>query len=619
MSAPHIYHSALPQSPKTSIVWSLYGQYANPLVRVVQGTPMSWDPAIKTTKIHGEIRHIVWSPCSRFLVVDSEFGHRANIQTLDRATLNKLKSLESQKDRTRVLTFSADGSLLMRVDKNLKFISWDLQTGVQHNVIHLSGTPNNDYPWSVTFSEGGTALGVLFESGKIGTYGISGRLTHLRQIKGSVIHEIWTHGEDVQFATLEPGFITIWAIGFTSKHPPVKVKSLSTPNSFNPKKKYLFLPTLSQLAFFLEETVLVWDACHGKFLLNSMGIKNPLGMTFSSDGCFFACGTHSGEIFLWKESSTGYALHKKFTSSPARDCAPGKLLLSPNGQSIITFDEQTIQLYHTTDSATSLSSVPTQHPQHTNQLILGFSPDQSLAVVAWWGDNIVTVFNLKSGNPQLIIDTGMKAHGVGVSETATVVVGEGQIVTWNLPAEDGIHVTRVNVNDSVQTTTLQADFHTLSKYPGSVSPDLKYVVVTAYAQGGSILELFNTSTGELITAVKPRENGWLAPLFSLDGSELWCPARQNGVEGWELGNNKELKPKPLAPNAWRKSEGCPWNPPHGYRVMDSGWILNSSGKKLVWLHPHWRADMEFRVWCGNYLALLRSGLAEPCIMELLEE
>jgi hypothetical protein len=42
-SAPHIYHSAMPLSPRTSIVWKLYKPYANPLVRFVHGVPISWD------------------------------------------------------------------------------------------------------------------------------------------------------------------------------------------------------------------------------------------------------------------------------------------------------------------------------------------------------------------------------------------------------------------------------------------------------------------------------------------------------------------------------------------------------------------------------------------------
>src|ERR1700679_3483117 len=51
-SAPHIYHSALPPSPKTSVVRQLYKQYAHPLARVVQGLPVSWEPAIATV-YHG--------------------------------------------------------------------------------------------------------------------------------------------------------------------------------------------------------------------------------------------------------------------------------------------------------------------------------------------------------------------------------------------------------------------------------------------------------------------------------------------------------------------------------------------------------------------------------------
>ncbi|KAF9641927.1 hypothetical protein BDM02DRAFT_3067365, partial [Thelephora ganbajun] len=47
-SAAHIYHSALPVSPQTSMVRKLYERHANPLTRIVHGLPDSWDPAIVT-------------------------------------------------------------------------------------------------------------------------------------------------------------------------------------------------------------------------------------------------------------------------------------------------------------------------------------------------------------------------------------------------------------------------------------------------------------------------------------------------------------------------------------------------------------------------------------------
>ena len=64
---------------------------------------------------------------------------------------------------------------------------------------------------------------------------------------------------------------------------------------------------------------------------------------------------------------------------------------------------------------------------------------------------MATVFNVKSGDPWLNIDTGTRILELRLTES-TIVVGDGKVVTWNLPAEDHPINTRLNINDSVHTT-----------------------------------------------------------------------------------------------------------------------------------------------------------------------
>jgi len=68
-SAPHIYHSALLLSPQTSVVRKLYESYTRPLVRVVRGLPISWEPTVATSYHHDRVFMAVWSPCSRFIAL----------------------------------------------------------------------------------------------------------------------------------------------------------------------------------------------------------------------------------------------------------------------------------------------------------------------------------------------------------------------------------------------------------------------------------------------------------------------------------------------------------------------------------------------------------------------
>lgn len=566
MSAPHIYHSALPLSPKTSIVWGLYKKYAHPLVRVVQGVPISWDPIIVTVKSSHLISNVTWSPCSRFIAIN--LG--AEIQVLDAVTLKQLKSFIPQHGPPQLLTFSPESHCLTWLsDKSKVFVSWDLQTGVQVCEIPIGESPAQN-ALSITYSECGIMFGVLFndqDTTVIAIYDVlSSTPIYSHPTKGLITDTIWTCGEYVQFATLVLESIIIWEVGFISKCPPTKVRSLSTPNNFNPTGSVSFLPTLSQLAFILEGTVLVWDAKCSKFLLNSTGAGVPRSMTFSTGGCFFACATDSPEVYVWKESPTGYDLYQRLSFSNGYPCKP---FLSPNGQSIAISSNSTIQLWHTADLAIFPSKSLTQAFKCSKPLILEFSPDKSFAISAHLEDNIATVLDLKSGDPWLIIDTDMKIYGLRVVGNTIVIAGNEKTVTWNLPTGANVINTRVNVNDSVQTS-------------------------------------FNNSV----------------PLESPEMCEVWdYHIGEGGGEGEMLikdsGTNIS-KPEPHNPTGSPAGQISQQSSCH-YQVTDDGWLLSSSRGRLLWLPYHWRSGEINRKWNGRFLVFLHHELEEVVILELPEE
>ena len=629
MSASHIYHSALPLSPQTSVVRKLYGQYAHPLTRIVQGVPMSWDPSIATIKCSRPIEYTVWSPCSRFIAISLE--DIVGIQILDAVTLKRLKFFTPPHYHTQLFTFSPKSHLLTWLGGEPEvFTSWNLQTGVQVSKISI-GDISAPAALSITYSGCGTMFGVLFkddDTAIIGTYNVSSITpTYYHSIEGSATYEIWTHGECLQFITLGPELLTIWEVGFTSKHPPTKVRSLPTPQNFDSSEEYLFLPTLSQLAFIFNETVFIWGTQHSKLLLNSVDIKRPREMTFSPDGHFFACGADGQEIYLWKKSPTGYNLHQKLIPSRMVSCKP---LLSPNGQSIVMSSDSTLQLWHTTDPTTSPSSVPTQTLQSTGYFILRFSLDQSLAVTARLDGNMVTVLDLKSGIPQLIIETGIKICDLGITADTIIVVGEKEVITWNLPAGKHIVNARANINDSIKTTVYHcpAPLKSLSGYSALISPDFNYIVVAGdIVRAGEVaradvgLNIYDASTGEHLADTFTKGG---TPWFSTDGHEIWCD--NTGLcEGWAITRDSEsnvtklehLDPTESPSGGFHgQSSG---ESSSGYQVTDDGWVLDFSGKQLLWLPHGWRSSKRLRIWDGQFLAFLHRELPEVVILELPEE
>jgi len=621
-SAPHIYHSALPQSPRTSIVRRLYERYAHPLVRVARGVPTSWDPTIATIKRSNGIQCIAWSPCSRFIAISSQDS--AGVQILDAVTLKQLNSFTPPHRSTQLLAFTPTNRLLMWLGGDPRvFTSWDIQTGVQASEIPIEGPP---HARSITHSGCGTMLGVLFHGNPsvINTYDtISGTLMHCHSVEGVRAGTFWTHDNCVRFTTFRPGFITICEVGFASQLPPTEVESLPTPNDFDTNLS-LFLPVPPRLAFIGPgKTVLVWDAQYSKLLLDSTDVGNPNTMTFSSDGHFFTCGTFSPEIYLWKESPTGYILHRKliYDDVGVGYCEP---FLSPDGQSIIAYGgghRLQLNLWRTTDSSSPSSSLPTQGLHPTDRFVIGFSPDGLLAAAARLLDNTATVFDLKSGATQLIIDAGHCIHGLGLAGSAVVaVISYGTVVTWNLPTGPHVIDARVDSSDGVRTTKLDlsASIYELPPDTVSISPDLNYIAVT---DGGGVFNSWDVPAGKSLMYAWTgswAHSSWFTP----DGRELWFLGSGRG-EGWAIVRDSETNITKLEPFGPTRGppEGHPWQPPRGCRVTGDGWVLNSTGKRLLWLPPRWRSHERAvdRVWSGRFLALLHAQLPEVVVLELLVE
>ena len=604
---------------------------------------MSWDPSIATIKCSGVICKAVWSPCSRFIAISLRQDSGGVIQILDAATLKQLKIFTTPHPSTASLAFSPERHLLTWAgSESGPLISWDLQTGVQ-----VSETPMEElyahYSKSITHSMCGTMFGILLIGSKttaITTYDIlSSTSIYHHSIKGSVIHQIWTHSECLQFVTLGPEFLTIWELGFTSKHPPTKVESLPSPSNYDPTKReqeYLFLPTPPRLAFSLKGTdinctIFVWDAQHHKFLLNYVDAYLPTDPTFSSDGCFFACATINQGICLWRESSTGYILHQKLASD---DMGFRKSLLSPSGQSIIDISDSILQLWHTMDSTTSPSSVASQVSKN-NIHILEFSPDRSLAVAAQSKDNIATVIDLKSGATQLTIDAGVGICGLKITGSTIIAVGDGKIITWDLSAVGFALNARVSINESVQTTMFGPSFSLKSLWTtvfgqsallkiehiqsASISPSSDHMAVMGMISGRDTGLIIYSLSGEHLADTIFSEV-WRLMWFSPDGHEVWC-GQPGKYKGWRIIKDNEsnsTKLEGLNP-ARGPSGGSPWESSGGYQITENGWILSSTGMQLFWLPPHWRSHRENMIWNGQFLSPLINPEPELIILELPEE
>lgn len=604
----------------------------------MRGLPTSWEKSAATIGFPSSIKTAVWSPCSKFIAVAlGKFQYGGTIEILDAATLGKLTILPLYKQSiTQCLIFSPDTSLLTWIGQGPDWIiSWDVQTGVQVSAISIKLLANHQghssvvyssYGTSATYAICGTMIGLHnynASTSTISTYNIlSGTHIHSHSVQRLKLQEIWAHGECLRYAVIKSKTINVWEVGFTSTCTLAEVESLSLPIDL-PLTTLYFYPTFSRVAFFANGTGHIWDTTHSKskYIMESAELVFLTKPSFSSDGCFFACDTRNSVLDIWKESPNGYTIHQRLTSISFEE-----LCISPNGGLLLTWSASVAQLWDVTGPSAPNPTTSSHMPEKDKKSrFLVFSPDKVLAAVAQRRGMMVTILDLKSGVPRLTFDTGMEVYGLGVTENTIVIlgydddIGSKKFVTWSIPTGGCVLNLKVNINDSIKTVTFdgQPMYKPLGVY-ASMSPDLHHIALMESNNSRSPplgLHIYDVATGQHITSVN--RHGFKGVWFTQDGSGVWWVGSSREEEGWKFikgGGSNTAKLEHLGSTKCPPGE-LPWQCPPSYKVAD-GWILHSSGKRLLWLPPHWWPDWHNVVWGGQFLALLNRKSPELLIIEL---
>ena len=619
---------------------------------------MSWDINTAAATRPDYIQVAVWSPCSKLIAVT--WDQATTVDVLDSITLQLLQALSFPQNILAgrgALIFSPDSHILTysncdSMGHEVFVISWDLQTGGVTSTIRHQGPMMYFFGFpSITCSTNGKMVGVLYHwfmgdafFPEILVFDITSGIHVYSHLFGSdckLWSDIWIEGESLWFKTttqMESGHMeafTIWKVRFASGATPTEVRTVSFPACNEKSMKYHVLAsTPCRLALACDDEIVVWDHQNSRPLLYSTG-DNYISRegSFSSDGHFFACLTAGSNINLWKETPTGYVLYKIYVSRTT----DSKLLLSPNGESIITFfGSHTIQLWHVKGSVTTPSSDLAQTPQHTRDFILEF-PHDGLAVVARHGCNVLTVLNLKSGSPQSTIDLGTEIYGHRMIGDTIIVVGNWKVITWNPSTGTCVPDGVVGLEGKPWT---EANDHrswpSLDEITGvSISPNSYHIAISTR---GLQMHIYSTSTGvRLARSLTVGSIPWFSP-----GGDIWCigytgKAHIRTSDGWwnnryEISwyarNSRKEDIKDTTNNEHPESdgeesfgteeppEGFPWVSSCGYQVTNDWWILGPGSKRLLMLPPPWQSSIVQQVWKGQFLALLHGRLPEPVILDL---
>lgn len=97
------------------------------------------------------------------------------------------------------------------------------------------------------------------------------------------------------------------------------------------------------------------------------------------------------------------------------------------------------------------------------------------------------------------------------------------------------------------------------------------------------LEIYDVSTGRYLAGTTVEDENKMGLWFTPDGSEVWVGYHEDlSVKGWKIIEDSESGTVELQPLVTQCSpEALPWLSSCGYEVMDDGWVLSPTEKRLI--------------------------------------
>jgi len=494
---------------------------------------------------------------------------------------------------------------------------WDVQTGVVLNNVECwqSG--------ELVFAQTQEIVTLLGKYGTFWTYDWpEGTCIHKGRLTPSsdfLLGAYQVQEESIQLSTSSTidrkHVVNTWELHLTPDSPPSLIQSFSMPHHDG---EFYFSPVSLHASFVTKTQVVILDVHDSSFLLQANAAHIPyvpLGC-FSSDGCFFACGTEEPGILVWKNESTNY-----IPWSNIRTRLPFKgISFSPTTSSILTWGIEGIQLLKLGNQPFTPSPDKVKH-HHSNHLV-AYSADRTYITTAHHEDNVVTVLTPSLDTPP--IDIGMEIMDIKIVNNIVFVANKHMLTQWDLETGERMHsihgVGKVAIDKPMVISP-----HTKHL---ALSDDLSWV---AFDTGEMAVFLYDTRATEIVAEYQLV--GEVVDIkFSPNQDELWLLTHT--MNEYEHPFSLNVNPQILYSlveleiavgggfgNATVKSLEDEWSWvnafSHGYYIGKSRqWVVDSRGRKLLWLPPNWRVKhWEDVRWNGNFLALVNSHHQGPIIIQ----
>ena len=596
VSAPHIYHSALELSPKSSIAREHYHHplFRDPKPMVVHGLLNSWDQ--QPMAIGGRYGSTAWSPCGQYFSALSS----TSVAVWDSLTMEKCLSLQlttpnpnvSGLDGCNLLAYSPDGYSLAGYTSSLINI-WDIQTGGVVGVIEC-GVPNV-LPQTLVWLLDGKKISAIFKSAEemawiVCMYDVvSGVKVATRTFLSLCKPHIWPYINSLRVMTLlgsegAGSIVNIFEVWLTLANLSVTRPTLannpieSFPIDLNIRGVDIvsmsFSPDTYRISVVVEHSIAknsnppkisIFDISNSKVLLCENGPFYTSSL--SPDGSLLITSWEDFTTYIWKYTSTqGYIRWRDFDHYGSSFYAPKTYVFSSASSSVLVSSSRSLEVWQLGDSPTG--------SRQGNFSWEYFSADATYVVTAPEFGSTITITNLYTTSSQLI-HVGSEISTFTVTGNTLLVQIVGALIAWRLTAEgivDGASGVR------------QADCsNCLWSKPLMMEGDLTFFIDGHIAvvkdSDGAIC--YNTETGEDLepTSVKvtpPLPSWWkrLGNTTGLEYIEKFC--------SFEYTQFIECDD----PSVYSPQAPIPW--------YGNGWVKCPKGEHQhwFWLPTHWRSGWD---------------------------
>ena len=411
----------------------------------------------------------------------------------------------------------------------------------------------------------------------------------------------WSHGDTLQLAmtsqTNEKCIVNIYELKPTSTPPLHMLSSFSIPYHDG---YFYFSPISFHISFVTPEEVIIYNTQDSKLLLQAT-TQGSTGQ-FSPDGQFFACRGLEGEIHIWQNTPTSYMLWRSLRSQlPFHHFSWSPTL------SISCWGYKVIQLL---DLDSNPSALPPNKieplPIHQGHLV-AYSANWLHIATLRKHDNIIKVLDCHSGILHQSTDTNMEIWCIEFVGNTIFAIGGCGLFSWDLESGRTAYSTHGIKSNAINCSTLSHDCSQIAFTESNCVflYDIKSQMVASRKFPGVVDSIKFSPDGYQLLVICG--NHWCF-FVELEELGIWESIEKGLPEGQSiLGSPSSEEDKQLMFNS--SSQGCHHN-------FATGWVLNSQGRKLMWLPVSWRTMQWENVrWDGNFLALLHEHHPEPIIIE----